>query len=113
MCEAADEVAQVSRDRWPSCLAVWPRPLSGNEIAVPSQQRVGRDDEAAPPVSAQHAAGSGEEYTIGRPVRRPRRLASKNRELLAEDEDLDVLGVITAPREERELEQSEQAHVDG
>ena len=88
-CEAADQVAQVSRDRWPSCLAVWSRPLSGNEIAVPSQQRVGRDDEAPPPISAEEPAGGGEEYTIGWPVRWPRRVAAKNRELLAEDDDLD------------------------
>jgi hypothetical protein len=75
---------------------MWVGPRPGQEPPVPPQQRLGRDEEARPAGPGQHAADRSEQGPVGGLELGPRALAAEHGELMAQDEDLKVLGRVTA-----------------
>ena len=111
--EAADEVAEVRSDGGPATLAVSVSPLAGDQLAMPTQEGVGCDHEAAPSVAREHTAGGSQEGAVCGAVSRARHLALEDRQLLAEDDDLNGILGLAAPRHGRHLEETEEPHVEG
>jgi hypothetical protein len=78
---------------------------------VPAQQRLGRDQEARPAGAGQHAADRGEQRPVGGLEPGPRDLAAQDGELLAQDQDLEILGGVTASEQHQQLDGPAQRHV--
>jgi hypothetical protein len=78
------------------------RPFAADEFAVPAQQRLWSDGEAAAPVGRELPGECGQEGAVGRLELRPGFLASEHGELVAEREQLDFLSeaVMSAGREQ-------------
>jgi hypothetical protein len=71
-------------------------PGAGHEPPVPAQQRLGRDEEARPTGPGEHPADRGEQGPVAGPEFGSCALAAEHRELMPQDEDLKVLGSVTA-----------------
>jgi hypothetical protein len=71
-------------------------PGAGDQTAMPAQQRVRPDEEARPARSRQHATDGGEQGPVGRLRPGTWELATQHGELVAHDEDLQILGSIAA-----------------
>ena len=65
--------------------------MSANELTVPAHQRCRRDEEGGPTLSRKKPSECREHGAIGGGEPRPRHLAAKDRELMTEHRDLDVL----------------------
>jgi hypothetical protein len=63
---------------------------------VPAQQRLRRHDQPAPTARREQPAERREEGTIGCPKRRPRLLPTKHQQLMAQNEQFDILGELAA-----------------
>jgi len=90
--EAEDELADVRVDRRTSRLS--PRsvdPLPPDELAVPPEQRLGRDEERGPSLTTHEPSGRGEENPVDRSEPRAPRLPAQDLQLVPKDRDLDVL----------------------
>jgi hypothetical protein len=68
-----------------------------DEASMPTQERVGLHQEERPPFTAEHTRECGEERSVVGFEPRMWVLAVQHRELMAQHEDLDILGTI-APR---------------
>ena len=93
--EPEDERADRGIGRRPagaSGLAV--RPPPPHELAVPPQQRRRRDEEGGPAVARDRPARRGEEHPVHGPEPGRARRPPQHPELVAEDEDLEVLGAV-------------------
>jgi hypothetical protein len=106
--EARDEGGEFFGDRRASGPGGFLSPLRAEESAVPGQKGAG-GDEAVAAQSARQVPGEGGEHGAVRPrqVRPGAELSTKDRDLVAQHEDLDVLGLLR-PRQQQEQEQSEQ-----
>jgi len=71
---------------------------------MPAQQRLRGDDEARPAGSWQHAADRGEQGTVGWFQLGSRNLAAEHDELVAQHQDLQILGSIAADEQAQELD---------
>ena len=78
--------------------------MSANELTVPAHQRCRRDEEGGPTLSRKKPSECREHGAIGGGEPRPRHLAAKDRELMTEHRDLDVL-LIRAWTDSDESEQ--------
>jgi hypothetical protein len=97
--QADDQLLHVIVQRWSSGLMVRVRPGAGDQAAVPAQQRLRPDEEAGPAAPGQDAADRGEQRPVGGLELGPRRLAAQHRELVAQDEDFQLLiGIEEASR---------------
>ncbi|HZD02606.1 MAG TPA: hypothetical protein VFA46_21185, partial [Actinomycetes bacterium] len=76
-------------------------PFAGHQPAVPPQDRVRGDKEARPAPARKRSAQHRQQRTIGRSELGPLHLAAQHVELMAEDGDLDVLGMLAlqAPKQ--------------
>ena len=63
---------------------------------MPSQQRLGTNEERAPAFPRQDPACRSEQRPVAAPVDRAPHLAAQDRELVAKDEDLDLCGIVGA-----------------
>jgi hypothetical protein len=79
---------------------------------MPAQQRVRRDEERAPAPARDEPARGGQERSIGRPKRRARDLAPKDRKFVAKHDDLELLELLGAAGERDKLKQSLQSDVE-
>ena len=70
--------------------------LSGgeNESLVPAQDCRGRDKEAELSTGGEHTGQSGDQGSVGPADPRSRSTPLEHRELMAQDEDLDLLGGV-------------------
>jgi hypothetical protein len=59
---------------------------------VPVEDGLGRDQERTPPLTRDDAGEQGNERPVRPAVAGPRDLAAENRQLVAQDEDLGILG---------------------
>jgi len=86
--QTKDQITDLRVDPWPSRLS-GPAigPLSPDQLPMPSQERLRRDDEGRPPVPMKAAAHRGEEHTVQGPELGAARLSSEDSELMAQDED--------------------------
>ena len=66
-------------------------PIATNELTVPAQQRCWRDEKSGPPLARKKSSECRQRDPIGGGEPRSRYLATKDRELMAKDRDLDVL----------------------
>jgi len=92
-----DEFADLGIDGRPAGSPPGVGPLPADQLPVPPEQRLGRDQERRPAL-AREGPGQGREYRAvkGSEARAPD-LPSQDLQLLAEDHDLDFLGPV-APR---------------
>jgi hypothetical protein len=78
---------------------------------VPAKQRCRRDDERLPVRARQQPTSSGEEDSIGGPQLRPSDLSTQHRELVAEHHDLQLLELVRAKAQRRELQNASKYEV--
>ena len=86
-------------------------PGAGDQAAVPAQQRLRGDEEAGPAGSWQHAADRGEQGSVGRLQPRSLDLAAQHGELVAQHQDLEVLGGVAAGEQREQLDGAAQGQV--
>jgi len=91
-----DQLLHLLIQRRPACLAMRVGPRAGDQAAMPAPQGVRGDQEARPAVAWQDAADCGEQGAVGGFQPGSWELASQDGELLAQDQDLQVLGGVAA-----------------
>jgi hypothetical protein len=97
--KSQDERTEFGIDRRPARatgLAV--RPFPAYELAVPAEERRRRDKEGDPAVTRDHPARRREQDPVDGPELRPARRPLQHPELMAQDEDLEVLGTVVPVR---------------
>jgi hypothetical protein len=94
-----DQGLHLLGNRWPAVRQRRIGPASAHHAAVPSQQRLGRDHQDRPSAPGQQAAERCEQRAVLGPEPRPWVLAAQARQLVAEDQDLHLLGVRRPPAE--------------
>src|SRR5205823_1376218 len=80
-------------------------PAARHELAVPAQKRRRRDEERSPSSPRQHTADRGEHHPIARAKLRTRALTLQNHQLVAQDEDLELLRPLRPRAQDEQLEQ--------
>jgi hypothetical protein len=80
----------------PTDLAV--RPLLPDELAVPAKERRRRDQKAGPSVARDQPTCRAEQDSVDGPELGWAGLPPKDSELMAEDEDLEILGTVVGTR---------------
>jgi hypothetical protein len=73
---------------------------------MPAKQRGRSDDKRAPACSRQQAARGREENSIGRAQLGPSELATQHRKLVTEHNDLELLELVRAEAQRRDLQQA-------
>jgi len=109
--EADDQLLDVAVQEWPAGLAVRVGPGTGDQSSVPAQQGLGRDEEARPAGSRKHAADRGQQGPVGALEPGSWGLAAEHGELVAQDEDLQVLGGVAAGEQGEQLDGAAQREV--
>ena len=71
---------------------------------MPTQDRVRSDEEDRPAVTAEHASERGEDRSVDGFEAGPGDLALQHRELVAQHEDLDILGTLTAAPQHQQVD---------
>jgi len=102
--EAHDQLAHLRTDRRPARRAVRIGPAPGDKPAVPAQQRLRPHRERTPGTARQHSAERRQQHSIARLEPRPIDLAAKDRQLVAEHKDLELLRSVSSPEEHDQLE---------
>jgi hypothetical protein len=95
--EPKDQLAERALERWPSRLPVRVRPPSGDQLAVPAKQRLRPEREGRPGCPRERAAQRRQQCSISPRQRRPRGLTAEDRQLVAKDEDLQLLRATPPP----------------
>ncbi len=90
-----------SRGRPPG-LASRVGPTPSDQAAVPAQEGLRPDEERRPSPTRQQTGGGGQEDPIGVGHLDSRNLTAQDSELVAEDDDLDLLGALGAEPERRQ-----------
>src|SRR5664280_731317 len=94
-----DERTDRGIDRWPAwATALRVGPLPAHELAVPTEERCRGDEKGDPAVTRQDATRRREQDTVARTQPRWAGRPLQHLELVAEDEDLEVLGSVGATR---------------
>jgi hypothetical protein len=101
--EADDQLLDVLVERGSPCSTIWVGPGARDEAAVPAQQGLRLDQETGPAGSGQDAADGGEEGPVGGLELGSWSLAAEHSELVAQNEDLKLLGGIAAGEEGEQL----------
>ncbi len=102
--QADDQLLHLLVQWRPAGLAVWVGPGAGDQPTVPAQQRLGLDQEAGPAGSGEHPADRGEQGSVGGLELGTWALAAEHGDLVAQDEDLQVLGGVAAGEQGEELD---------
>ena len=97
--EAEDEPADLGRGRWASWSSSGMCPVSGDAAAVPAEQGVGGDQPACPSWAGERGGDRSEEGSIIVVECWSVDLAAQDGELVAEHDDLEVLGTAGTKRE--------------
>src|SRR5262249_2465203 len=85
------ELTPLRLDPWSAWLAMRSRPAASDESAMPLQQRLRPHQERMPRAPRQHSTQRREEEPIARLEAWLSNLPTKNRQLVAEDENLQLL----------------------
>jgi hypothetical protein len=101
--QADDQVLDLLVQRRPAGLAVRVGPGDGDQPSVPAQQCVGLHEQARPMGSGQRPADRGEQGPISRLQPGAWGLATEDGELVAQDQDLQVLGGVAANKQHEHL----------
>jgi hypothetical protein len=97
--------------QWRSSRSTRVGPRAGDQPPMPTQQRVGLDEEARPADSGEDAADRGEQGAVSRLQPRAWNLAAQHAELVAQDEDLQVLAGVAAAEQGEQLDGAAQRQV--
>jgi hypothetical protein len=100
--EADDQLLHLRAQRWPAGVAVRVGPGACDQPPVPAQQRLRLHKEGRPSGPGQDAADRGKQGPGGGLELRTWGLAAQDGELVAKDEDLQVLGGVTASKQRDE-----------
>ncbi len=111
--EAHDQLAYLMADRWPSGLAVGIRPLVSDQPAMPAQERLRPHEKDAPTAARQRAAQCCEQEPIVGFKPRLADLPAKDRQLVAQHENLELLLTIAAGDEHDQLQQAADKNIQG
>jgi len=103
--ELQDELAHGLLERRPARRSTRVGPATGDKPSMPAQQRLRRDQHRMPRATRQHAAEGRQQETVRRRELRPPRLASQDRQLVAQDENLQLLGAVAAHEQNDQFEQ--------
>ncbi len=109
--EANDQLLHAVVQRRPPGSTMRVGPRTGDQPPMPAQQRLRGDEEARPAGSWQHAADRGEQGTVGWFQLGSRNLAAEHDELVAQHQDLQILGSIAADEQAQELDGAAQGQV--
>ena len=91
----------------PAAARICPTPR--DQRAVPTTDRFGPDEDAAPPVARQQPGERGQEDSISRPAVRPSNLPAQHRELVTQEKDLNLVrGLRPATQHDQPDEMTEQ-----
>jgi len=86
-------------------------PRAGHEVPVPAQQRLRPDEETGPAGSWQDAADGSEQGPVGGFELDSWSVAAEDRELVAQDQDLEILGSVATGELGEELDGAAQRQV--
>jgi hypothetical protein len=109
--EADDELLDGPVELGSPCATMWVAPSARDEAAVPAQQGLRLDEEAGPAGSGQDAADGGQQRPVGGFELGSWSLAAEHGELMAQDEDLKILGGIAAGEQGELLGEAAQRQV--
>ena len=101
-----DQRGELIGDRRSAELTLGVRPVSADEATVPAKEGLGSYAERRPALPRQEPAQRCEPGPIGRLEAGPRLLAAQDLELVAQHQDLDLLGAAATKDEHHEREQS-------
>jgi hypothetical protein len=91
-----DHRRPVLGERWTATSTPRLRPLAGHQAPMPPQDRTRRHQEARPELTGKRSAQDRENRTIGGSELGSLDLAAQHTELVAQDGDLDILGVLAS-----------------
>src|SRR5205823_5584965 len=89
--ETNDQLAEPARERRSPRRPVRVGPPARDQLAVPTKQRLRLDREACPSRPGKRAAKRRQQRTIHSSQLRPRGLPAQDRQLMAQNEDLQLL----------------------
>ena len=92
--QAQNKFANATLDRRPAGGPLRLSPSPPYELSVPTQQRLRSHDQPVPTPRWGHPAERGEECAIGTPERRPRLLPMNHQQLMAQNQQFDILGEL-------------------
>ena len=102
--ETDDQLLDVVVKRWSPLSMMRVDPSPRDEAAVPAQQCSGFTKEARPAPSRQCPADRREQRTVGGFQPRTLDLTTQHRELMAEHQDLQILGGLAAGQQHQQLD---------
>ena len=105
-----DQLLDLRVQRWPAD-PVWVGPRTGDQPPMPAQQRLGLDQEARPMSPGQDATDRGKQRPVGGLQPGTWSLAAQDRELVAQHQDLEVLGGVAAGEQREQLDGATQREV--
>jgi hypothetical protein len=105
-CKTQNQVTDLLRDSGPTRCPSGVRPPSPYKLAMPAKQRVRANEERRPARSAQHPAGCSQEHAVSLLKPRTSALAAKNRELVPQHHDLELLELTRAQTQRRDRQRS-------
>jgi hypothetical protein len=111
--EPQDQLAYLTTDRRPTGAAVRVGPAASDKPAMPGQERLRPHRERRPGAARKHPAERRQQDAVVRLEARAADLAAKDRQLVAEHENLELLGSIPAAEEHDELQQTADDDVQG
>ena len=101
--QAQHQLSDLAADRRPTD-ATGIGPAAAHQPPMPAKQRRRCDDKRPPARSRQQPAGGSKEDSIGRPQPRPSNLTAQHRQLVAKHHDLQLLELLRAKTQRRELQ---------
>src|SRR6266545_3685083 len=103
--ETKDQPAERGLERRSPGPPVRVSPPAGDQLAVPAKQRIWLEREGRPTPSGERAAQRRQQRAIRSRRHRSRRLSAEDRQLMAEDEDLQLLRATGPPQQPHQSEQ--------
>jgi hypothetical protein len=99
-------------NRWPTAWSGRTGPVSPHHAAVPPEQRLGRDHEERPSRPGEETAERRQQGAVVGPEPRPWVLAAQGRQLVTQDQDLNLVRIRRLPAEHQHLKDAAQRQVD-
>jgi hypothetical protein len=93
-------------ERWTAAPTVGLCPLAGHQAPVPPQDRARRHEEDRPACAGKCPAQQRQQCTVGGSELGSLHLAAQHAELVAQDGDLDVFGVLALEASEQHADES-------
>src|SRR6266542_6734261 len=105
LSETKDQLAERALEPRSPGAPVRVRPPAGDQLPVPAKQRLRLEREDCPGGPGHRAARRRQQRSIRPRQRRPRGLSAEDRQLMAEDEDLQLLRATRPPQQPHQREQ--------